>query len=683
VTSSGTGDPWLARPETKDHQPEELESHLRSVARLAASYASKFDCSECGHRAGLLHDAGKALTHFREYLQGNRERDGYNHTAAGAILSDSDLSVLIASHHTGLQSRADVANALQEEVRDERVQQACENAQELIKLEDGAKAESSLPDDPLRRAFLLRMLHSALIDADWTRVARHLGTFSAPDAPSIDALTEEMVEAQEKITDRSTRINRIRAEIREQCVDAAHRVPGIYTASIPTGGGKTRALMEMALRHARVHGHSRVIVLAPYVTILQQTAGVYRDIFGEEAVLEHHGGVELSRASTAEYERATSRWDRPIIVSTFVQALESLMHTSNSRLRKVHRFADSVVILDEIQNLPYDLRETTIWLIEELEELGATVIASSATQIPMPGTEVIDDPPDLYDRMKRVDYEYDLTEHTPEELWTLAHDCSMIVANTTADALRIAEANPDASHLSTKMTPAHRESVIQSIRERLTRDNGGRDDVQLVTTQIVEAGIDLDFDQAIRIWGPMDNVIQAAGRVNREGREALGTVLVTKLEEGGCPPGAYQAGTEVHEELYDLNGHLDLNDPTWLERYYERMEHRVPSSHPQIAEALEALDYPAAHEEYQLIDQAKQVDLLISDPEHGAPQKMVETLRNGEITRRLLRRAQRYMVTPYIWSLEEMVAEDCAELLREDLDLYLWTGSYDGRLGIT
>lgn len=681
MTSSSSTDDWIARPADK-HGPEEgLEEHLRAVADLAARYASKFDLSGLGHNAGYLHDTGKALPHFQEYLHGNRDRDDYNHSSAGALLAASDLAVPIASHHTGLRARASVANELNEDARKERVQQAAENGRQLIggKLAD----EEPLPEDPLRRAFLLRMLHSALIDADWTRVARHKGTFAEPDPPGISELTQEMVESQEEITDRSTEINRVRAEIRRACIEASEGETGIYTASIPTGGGKTRALMEMALRHAQNRGHRRVIALAPYVTILQQTAEVYRDIFGEEAVLEHHSGVELSRATTAEHERATSRWDRPIVVSTFVQALESLMHTSNSRLRKVHRFADSVVIIDEIQNLPYDLRDTTIWLIEELEKLGATVIASSATQIPMPGTEIIEDPPGLYRRMKRVEYEYDPTEHTPGELWERAEDCSMIVANTTADARRIAEANPGAYHLSTKMTPAHRESVIEEIDDRLGSDEGSRrEDVQLVTTPIVEAGIDLDFDQAVWIWGPVDNAIQAGGRVNREWRLEHGSVLITKLEDGGLPPGAYEAGTAAHEELFDFHGDLDLNKPKWLEEYYDRMEARVDSAHREVAAALQDLDYPAAEEHYKLIDDEKQVELLVLDPEHGASEGLADRFRNGDISRALLRKAQRYMISPYIWSVEEMVDRGDAERLRGDLDLYLWTGSYDPRLGI-
>jgi CRISPR-associated endonuclease/helicase Cas3 len=677
---------WLARPEDEGAPEEELGPHLHGVADHASQYAAKLGYPALAQNLGLYHDAGKALTHFREYLLGNRDRDGYNHSAAGALLANSDLAVSIASHHTGLRSRADVANELNDEAQESRVQMAFENARELI---GNALAEGEhLPEDPMRRAFLLRMLHSTLIDADWTRVAKHSGTFEPPESPSIGTLLDRMIAAQEAITDRSSQINRIRADIRQQCIEAAQGPPGIYTASIPTGGGKTRALMEMALRHAEQHDLDRVIVLAPYVSILRQSAGVYRKILEQEedertAVLEHHGNVSLEQASTREYSRATSRWDRPVIVSTFVQALESLMHTSNSRLRKIHRFANSVVILDEVQNVPYDLRETTIWLLEELEELGTTVITSSATQIPMPGTEVIDDPPDLYRRMKRVEYEHDPDEHSLEALWERAEPCTMIVANTTADARRLAEANPAAYHLSTKMTPAHRRSVVQEIKSRLDPNQGEeREDVQLVTTQLVEAGINLDFDFGIRLWGPMDNVIQAGGRVNRERRSGLAPVLVTKLEEGSLPPGAYEAGTEVHEEMFELHGSMDLNDPEWLGRYYDRMESRVSSAHPQIASALQDLEYPTADDEYELIDDAQQVDLLIQDPEFGAFEALVEQLRNAELSRPLLLEAQKYSISPYLWQIEDHLEDDNAILLREDADLYLWTGTYDDRLGL-
>jgi len=677
---------WLARPEDEAAPEEKLGPHLRAVANRASQYATKLGYSGLAYNLGMIHDSGKALSHFREYLLGNRDRDGYNHSAAGALLANSDLAVPIASHHTGLRSRADIANELNDEAQESRVQSAVENAQKLIgdALADGKR----LPEDPMRRAFLLRMLHSTLIDADWTRVAKHSGTFSPPESPSIGTLLDRMITAQEEIADRSRRINRIRADVRQQCIEAAQGPPGIYTASIPTGGGKTRALMEMALRHAEQHDLDRVIVLAPYVSILRQSAEVYRTILEREeddgtAVLEHHGNVSLEQASTREYSRATSRWDRPVIVSTFVQALESLMHTSNSRLRKIHRFADSVVILDEVQNVPYDLRDTTIWLLEELSDLGTTVITSSATQIPMPGTEVIDNPPDLYCRMKRVEYKYDSSEYSPEALWERAAPCSMIVANTTANAWTLARENPDAYHLSTKMTPAHRESVVQETKARLDLNEGeGREDVQLVTTQLVEAGIDLDFDYGIRLWGPMDNVIQAAGRVNRERRQNLATVLITRLEKGSLPPGAYEAGTEVHEEMFELHGSMDLSDPEWLRRYYDRMEARVSSAHPQIASALQDLDYPTADDEYELIDDAQQVDLLIQHPEFGASEALVEQLRDGELSRALLLEAQKYSISPYLWQIDDHLEEDAAVLLREDADLYLWTGAYDERLGL-
>jgi CRISPR-associated endonuclease/helicase Cas3 len=671
---------WLARPETREHSAEALSDHLLAVAQLAHTYGSRFGYPRAGYTLGLLHDVGKALLHFREYLLGNRDRDGYNHSTAGAVLANSTLAVSVASHHTGLRAAEDIANQLAQEVETERVQTALENGQTLVG--DRYRGHEDLPEDPLQQAFDLRLLHSALIDADWTRVSQHEGTFAGTEAPSVEALGATMTAAQEEITDHSRQINRRRAEIREQCIEAADGPTGIYTASIPTGGGKTRALMEMALQHAEVHDLDRVIALAPYVSILQQTAQVYRDLFGDHPVLEHHSRVDLQRASTREYAQATSRWDRTIVVSTFVQALESLMHTANSRLRKVHRFSNSVVVFDEIQNLPYDLRETTIWLMEQLERVGATVIASSATQIPMPGTEVIEDPPALYSQMKRIEYVYDLAAYSPTALWEKAAPCSMIVTNRTADARRLAKVNQNAFHLSTRMTPVHQEAVIAEIKERLAAETGRRENVQLVTTPLVEAGVNIDFDQGIRLLGPMDNVIQAAGRVNRERRLEAGRMLITKLKGGGLPPGAYKVSTQVHEEMVDLHGDMDLNDPQWLKKYYERMEARVESAHPRIANALSTLDYPTAHAEYQLIDNAEQVDCLVANTEYGAPPAFVEQIRSESITTRLLREAQKYTVSLY-QSSEDLIADGRAEVLRDELDLYLWTGLYDDRLGIT
>lgn len=259
----------------------------------------------------------------------------------------------------------------------------------------------------------------------------------------------------------------------------------------------------------------------------------------------------------------------------------------------------------------------------------------------------------------------------------------MVVVNTTDDARRVAEANPEAYHLSTKMTPSHQDAIIQDIKTQLSSDDpAGRRDVQLVTTQIVEAGVDLDFDQVIRILGPMDNVIQAGGRGNREWRLSAGEVLITRLKEGSSPPGAYEMGICAFEEMIELNGSMDLNNPKWLKQYYQRMEARVPSAHSEIMSALESLNYPSAESEYQLIDSEKQVDVLVSHPEHGASEELVERVREGPVTTRLFRRIQPYVVSPHIWSVEAMVEEGRVETLREDMELFLWTGTYDRRLGI-
>jgi len=674
---------WLAR----QNPDEDLAHHLETVAGRASRYAAELGYPNLAYEQGLHHDAGKALRFFQEYLKGRCDRDGYNHSTAGALLlgeehSSVQVALPVACHHGGLQSISHVASRLHsEQSSDPRVQVAIQNAKPLLETLPRREPEP-LPADSLDASFALRMVHSALIDADWTSVAHHTGSYVAPAAPSISALTDVMIQSQDAITDDSTEINRIRGDIRQQCVDASVRPPGLYAASIPTGGGKTRALLEFALRHARHHGLSRVIVLAPYVTILRQSAKVYRakifDQYGEEAVLEHHSKVELSRASTHEYAQATSRWDRPIVVTSFVQALESLMHTSNSRLRKIHRFSDSVVIVDEIQNVPYDLRATTIWMLEQLVDLGASVIASSATQIPMPSQEIIDDPPALYARMKRVEYEYDLTPHAPNEIWALAESSSLVVTNSKRDARRLAESNPGALHLSTAMTPAHRTAVIKDVRMKLAR----RESVQLVSTQLVEAGVDLDFRQAIRIFGPLDRTIQAAGRCNREGRGELGQVLVARLKGGTCPPGAYEAGIDVHQEMYDRHGAMDLNDPKWLAEYYRLMESRVGSKHPEITACLAEFDYPAAATLYQLIDTEDEADVLIVDDQHGAPGELARELASGHITWRLLRHTQQYVVSLYDSELKHAKASGQVEMLRDDLDLYVWRGRYSSRLGI-
>lgn len=716
-----------------------LEQHLRDVAALAAEHASAFGSEDAGWWAGILHDAGKAGKDFQAYLQlcaeqPDRKHKTVDHKGAGflrALTVLEPLAIPIQGHHGGLndaQTIGEKAKAHMGNVGALRESLERFDAFELIRTDQPPPA---IPDFAMRDRhafeFWLRMLFSSLVDADHFDTERHWHPeTSALRGSDIEmtALWKQFQQNQYAFVSRlsaeqlDTPVNRVRAEVYDACLTAADREPGFFRLTVPTGGGKTRSGIAFALKHAEQHGLRRVIMAVPYLTITDQTAGIVRSIFPEERILlEHHSAAgggdddeEGAQDQQALWRRLTAQdWDAPIIVTTMVQLFESLLGRKTGVCRKLHRIAGSVIVLDEAQTIPITLREPIYDILRELTaHYGVSVVLCTATQpardwLPadLDPVEIVPDPVRHFRTLKRVDYSWPEPGADPWA-WDETADVlraspqALAIVNTVADAAALfgaLGAEDGHFHLSSRMCGAHRRDVVDEVRARLAAGMPCR----LISTQVVEAGVDLDFPLLLRAFGPLDRIVQAAGRCNREGKlPDLGQVVVFQPAEGGMPPGAYRTGTDTTQLLRAMDeDRFDLDDPAIFDRYFTMLARVTAADAPEIQQDRARLNYETVANNFHLIDDQDQVSVLVRyrgldwDPFDGETAPIDELIKQIEIAiamrnsvrlRALLRKTQPYLVNLRRWTFSGFERNNDVRQLTDDL--WLWLPECDPRLGL-
>lgn len=707
----------------------DLVAHLTAVANQARAFAEPFGAGDLAYWAGMWHDLGKFNPAFQQYLldceaHPKEKRRGPDHKRAGASLAlrkVQPLSLLIKGHHGGLPTMQELPAWVKERSFQEAVADALAKARAAL----GARLDP--PATPRQPAWVrdapggelfLRMLFSALVDADCLDTEAHFNPDRAEargGVPDLAALWQELEAAQAELLAAAddAPVNRVRREVYEACLSAAEQAPGFFRLTVPTGGGKTRSGLAFALRHALMHKLDRVIIAIPYTSIIEQTAQVCREIFDDErAVLEHHSAVAAPEAEgdapvtvdTAWARLAAENWDAPIVVTTTVQLFESLLGQRTTACRKLHHIARSVIVLDEVQTLPPHLLRTTLDVLRRLvANYGVSVVLCTATQPALDASpdftglagvrEIVPDPARHFAALARVAYEWPaITERwdwgcVADEL--RAAPRGMAVVNTKADALALLAAldDPGALHLSTLLCGAHRRAVLAEVRRRLAAGEPCR----LVATQVVEAGVDLDFPLVLRALGPLDRIVQAAGRCNREGKLAdLGRVVVFAPEEGSQPPGAYRTATDVTQVLLRAAaGDPQLHDPATYLTYFQRYYGSIDLDQNKVEEARKSLDYPEVAKRYRLIDDDA-VSVVVGYREAAAAEKggkrgkvdaLLAALRaHPERSKGLLR-----LLQPYIVGVRQQLLDRYARdgLAVEVLPgLWEWHGKYDDVRGL-
>jgi len=536
-----------------------LEDHLKAVAELARGFADDFGAGEWAYLAGLWHDLGKYSEEFQNYLRKKNDINAHietapgrvDHSTAGAQHAVSIIGLLghllayaIAGHHSGLLNGRDI-DACQES-RLTKTVHPWENGLQFLPNFNNIEPPNFLREalakrDALGVAFFVRMVFSCLIDADFLDTEAFINPHQTAlrgrwPAEVFSKMEEALTEFVGKLNVEDTFINRQRVFVREACLKAAEDPPGLFSLTVPTGGGKTLSSLAFALRHAVKHGLGRIIYVIPLTSVIEQNADVFRealrsitDKLGFDFLVEHHSNLDPEK-ETLFNRLAAENWDAPLIITTSVQFYESLFAHKTSRCRKLHRLARSVIILDEAQTLPVDYLKPCLRALQELTtNYRASVVICTATQpaieqregfeigLPKP-IEIISNPVDLYNQLRRVDVE-DIGSQSDHELCRRiqAEPQVLCIVNTRFHARRLFETigpNKGHFHLSGNMCPAHRAEKLKQIRDCLNRG----DICRVVSTQVVEAGVDVDFPVVYRSLAGLDSIAQAAGRCNRNGK---------------------------------------------------------------------------------------------------------------------------------------------------------------------
>jgi CRISPR-associated endonuclease/helicase Cas3 len=731
-----------------------LADHLHSVSKMAGEFSSSFDTVKFSQHwaslAGKWHDLGKYRPGFQRYLRQTDHPDAHiegkvggrekTHSAAGALwamqtleathgkngaLASRVLAYLIAGHHAGLD---DWHGGLKERLAQGDCQVELKEAlaasppASVLDSGDFVPHLHSIPGGSPGFALWVRLLFSCLVDADFLDTEAHFDADQPARRtgfPTLDqmrtALETYMKAVSKKVS--PSLVNTLRADILRQCSNKAGLAAGFFSLTVPTGGGKTLSSLAFALNHAKAHGKRRVIYAIPYTSIIEQTADVFRDVFkvlGDDVLIEHHSQADSTdRDETARSRLACENWDAPLVVTTNVQLLESLFSAKTSRCRKLHNLVESVIVLDEAQQLPPEYLQPVLDALNLLvQHYGVTVLLCTATQPALSTTdyfdpssnlrgvenvrEIIDDPDALFAALKRVRVELppDWTTCTP---WAdlarqiVEQDCILVIVNTRKAARELQRLlPPDTLHLSALMCGAHRKDVIEQIKTRLVAKRDGQDlrPLRVVSTQLVEAGVDIDFPVVFRALAGLDSIAQAAGRCNREGRLASAGRVMVFVPPEPPPIGHLRKGAQAC--ISALHGqHVDPLTRSLFSNYFRHFYSAVDLDSKKIVPLLTvekdlAVQFRTASDAFRLIDDQDSATVLVRYPAHRSElDRLVEQLISGGPVRWLMRKLQRYTVSIPKRVAERMLLEGSLTLPMPGLYLQHETdGLYHPLLGL-
>lgn len=698
-----------------------LPEHLLGVATRAQEFAELFESADWAWNAGWLHDLGKATNAFQSYLSRCNELDDSEYDADGSISNHAStgaawaeerqgkcvgriLAYLSAGHHAGLPDwySTNTGNAALP-IRLDEGRRNLQYVQPFAQAIATQLRAVSRPPSFVKKAedfhLWVRMLFSCLVDADYLDTERYMNPSTAGgrgDFPSIGSLVPRFFQALEKLERQAlkTEVNEIRAQIRQACEQAANYAGGIFSLSVPTGGGKTLSAMAFALRHAQKNKQERVIYVIPYTSIIEQTAKTLADSFGRENVVEHHSNLSPEK-ETPRSRLAAENWDAPIIVTTNVQFFESLYSAKPSRCRKLHNIINSVVILDEAQLLPPKWLDPCVDVINQLSKsYKVTFVLATATQPALPKlnpvTEIVPKELNLYERLKRTDF------CLPKEMasrleWTdvavelQKHDRMLCVVNTRRDCRDLFKLMPEGTiHLSALMCGRHRSAVIRLVKRRLKKGQP----IRVISTQLVEAGVDIDFPVVYRALSGLDSIAQAAGRCNREGKlhkEGRQGQVHVFIPPKSAPRGLLLKGEQTARGLMSLQD-TNLHQPDTFCRYFKHFYESVNDTGGGWLNDLLVKDvnpdlffqFRTAGQEFSLIDDQAQRPVFVR---YGKSEKWLAQLGKIGPTRENLRALQRYVVNLSKHDFERAKADGLLENTWKE-EYWCWAPKYNSVVGL-
>lgn len=699
----------LAHGATDEHpEGQSIEAHLKGTGELAETFAAEFGAAANGKLCGLAHDIGKYSDEFQLRLRGGKKVD---HATAGAIecfkIKAAFEAVCVIGHHSGLPNvghkDADTTESQTFFGRKLRAEQGG-----IPDYRKNWNGHIALPQDYFRpsgrgfaTAFYIRMLYSCLVDADYIDTETFMnGDAGRGNYEPLSALCDKLTAYISKWNNPTREIDILRQKILNSCIEKASAPRGFFSLTVPTGGGKTVASMAFALNHAAANSMKRIIYVIPYTSIIEQNAKVFRDILGQENVVEHHSSVsyELSEnADELEYRSAlaTENWDAPVIVTTAVQFFESLYANRSSKCRKLHNIANSVIIFDEAQMIPSNnLRPCVAAIAELVRAYNATAVLCTATQPAIDEmlleyskkesvVELCPDVDGMFEKFRRTSFEKEGRLTTDELVSRLESQQQVLcIVNTRKFAQEVYEALPSEGrfHLSTLMCPVHRKQKLDEIRERLKSGKTCR----VVSTSLIEAGVDVDFPRVFREMAGLDSILQAAGRCNREGKRSAESSIVTVFESENKVNKLIAVNRDAAEET--VRDWTQPNTTSTIERYFKAYRDFLRNDDKSgVITASEkgisgcGLPFEWIAKEFKLIDQNT---FAVYIP-IGEGKELVSRLREGERSRGLYRRAGMYSVSVYQNQFDSLINAGAAEPFGEDAAFLTDCSLYSDEKGLS
>lgn len=690
---------YLAHSPTENSpEGQKLKEHLENTAQLAETFSCAIGEKD-GRLCGLYHDIGKYSMAFQRRLAGSKET--VDHSTAGALLMferrNVPTAMCIAGHHAGLAdlgTKNDLSDTFMGRI----------NRAKAGALEDCSAWRSELPDcNPsgcenrrgIGNYFYTKMLFSTLTDADWLDTEAYFRNQPVEiKSTDLAALKEKLDNFVSPWWDAKNEINIRRCLILRSAIEHGKDAPGLFSLTVPTGGGKTVSSMAFALNHALQFQKQRIIYVIPYCSILEQTQSVFEGIFGKQPITAHYSGAEYENPEDAESTKAfsTENWEAPIILTTAVQFFESLYSNRPGKNRKLHNIAESVIIFDEVQMLPVSfLRPCVAGICQLVENFDCSAVLCTATQPALgqllneflPGApirEICPEPEQMYQQFRRVQYLDDGSlsdEELAEQL--RARKQVLCVVNSRRQAQSLYQSLSDTDgifHLSTMMTPYDRKTALSVVRERLKSGKSCR----VISTSLIEAGVDVDFPEVFRALAGLDSIIQAGGRCNREGKRPTGESTVHIFQTEAKAPRMLEQNISAASRI--IRSFAEPDSPEAIHAYFQFLFYTMKDDkqldEKEVLSCAKELRFRTIAERFHIIDGA---DYTIYIP-IGVGAVLAQELRKYGPSRELLRKLGQFSVTVYRKYFEELLQSGMLEPVADKAGILLNTDLYSSETGL-
>jgi CRISPR-associated endonuclease/helicase Cas3 len=702
---------------TKENEPESkwqlLKDHLLQTSEIAASFSGNEIYSDVFRIAGLLHDFGKYQPAFQKYLREGGRRGSVPHASWGAgyslILKQQEISFAIDGHHKGLPDKVVWKNDVTSYIKGgepgfDKVIETYQNDthkvnNEIIPIIPKFK-------DIFECELFTRYMFSSLTDADWLDTEKfcnlELSEKRKHQILDCDELINKL-ESAINIKSKTGKLNVLRNRVREFAISKSSMSTGFYSMNLPTGMGKTLASVSWGLRHAKENKLKRIIIVLPFVNIIDQTASILKEIFGEEYVLEHHSGISddinmTENINDNQYDRrlACENWDYPVIITTTVQFFESIFSNRTSKCRKIHNIAESVVIFDEVQTLPKEIIIPTLTMLKNMQSLMNTSFLFCTATLPafekrdrfngidsiIPLVENIEE---LFNKTRRVTY-HSINGYDPVDFDDLIHiveeqNCSILAVFNTKKSARdfFSYAKEVHSwgkcyHLSTGMCPVHRKQIIKDIR----KDLDDKKKIFVSSTQLIEAGVDFDFPCVFREIAPLESIIQSAGRCNREDKMSeFGNVFLFSLSNAVMPGKLYKTSASFALDMIKENPESIYKHDFYPAYYKNIINLFVDGDAKKINNARENFNFETVSNIYRIIEKATKGLFIFNYSDDS--KKLLDSIKFKKLlSRDDYRMMQVYTVQVY----DNFVFNNKNSIEETSHGVMVWYGGYDNATGI-